>query len=156
MWVFLVSVEAEGKDTQSSASKIGKRHVRVAVAVNRKWLVRIPSEGQIAGLLEKTETSSSKFMAKICPSLCVRMPAPHMNWTYLNLAIWESEQLYASHLTWQPALSILSPGVGQSLALWSPVPFLITDTLGDCVSQPPLQLGLGHRIWDLETLTWWT
>ena len=78
LWVFLVSVEVEGKDTQISASRIGKRHVRVAVAANRKWQAK-PS------LFEKTETSSSKFMAKICPSLCVRMPVPHMNWTYLNL-----------------------------------------------------------------------
>lgn len=79
----LVSVEAE-VILKVLLPKL-ERHVRAAVAVNRKWLVRIPREGQIAGAYLKQKPAVANSWPRSALPLGVRMPVPHMNWTYLNL-----------------------------------------------------------------------
>lgn len=67
-------------------------------------------------LFEKVATSSYKFMAKIGPFLCVRIPVPHRCQTHLHPGNQRSEKIHITHETWvvRPAAKVLPPGVGQS------------------------------------------
>lgn len=90
-------------------------------------------------------------MAKICPSLCVRVPVPHMHQTYLHPGNQGSEKIHTNHLTWvvKPTADVLAPGGRQSLAVYSPVPWFVQDSLEDYIFQLPLQLG-----WIMDSGFW--
>lgn len=102
-------------------------------------------------LFENTATGCCRFMAKICPSLCVRVPVPHTHQTYLHPGNQGSEKIHTNHLTWvvKPTADVLAPVGRQSLAVYSPVPWFVQDSLEDYIFQLPLQLG-----WIMDSGFW--
>lgn len=56
-------------------------------------------------LFENKAIRNCKFVAKICPSPCVRVPVPQLHGSHLHPDNQRSEKIHASYLRSQPPVS---------------------------------------------------